>query len=148
MGQVIEILTSLGINETVYYQFGIFFIAYISMSYIVFKPYLRAFQERQSRTIGGQQQASEFLQEAEAKEEQYKSAAKKLNIQIKEIFGLVNGQAKLESDQIISATKLEIEKDNEQSRQELEVAVIAARKEMDQFVPEISQNIQKKFIGQ
>jgi hypothetical protein len=57
MGQVIEILTGLGINSSVFFQFGIFFIAFISMKYIVFTPYLNAYNERQKRTVGGQEEA-------------------------------------------------------------------------------------------
>ena len=71
MSQVLEILTSLGIDATVLYQFLIFFVAFFSMNHIVFKPYLKAYDERLRRTDGGEEQAKN-LQDAAAKiEEQY-----------------------------------------------------------------------------
>lgn len=148
MSQVIEILRSLGINDTVFFQFGIFFIAYISMSYIVFKPYLRAYEERVKRTIGGQEDAAMLLYQADEKEAIYKEEAKKLNAEIRTIFSERNNQAKKEVEEILTEAKGLAEAESEAAKKELELSVSQARKEMENFIPEISQNIQKKFMGQ
>ncbi len=147
MSQVIEILTSLGINNTVFYQFGIFFVAFISMKYIVFAPYLKAHDERVARTVGGQENAEKLLSEAHEKEQAYKEQAKKLNSKIKELFSEQNAKAKKEIEQIMAVAKKEADEKTEEARSELDQAVRSARKEMENHISEISGNIEKKFLG-
>ncbi len=148
MSQVIEILTSLGIDSTVYFQFGIFSVAFISMKYIVFNPYLAAYDERVRQTVGGQEEAHQLLEEAEKQEALFAAEAKKLNGRIKEIFGTFNLKAKKEVEDILGTAKKEAEAQTELARKELEASVADARKEMESHIPEISSNIQNKFVRQ
>ena len=148
MSQVIEILRSLGIDSTVYFQFAIFFIAYFVMSNVVFKPYLKAYDERMRRTVGGQEEAESLLDQAKEKEEKYKKEAKKLNTEIKEIFNGANLKAKKEVEEILSEARKEADEQLEQARNDLDRSVDEARKEMKSHIPTISENIQKKFVRQ
>ena len=148
MDQVIKILTSLGIDYTLKYQFIIFFFAFLSMKFIVFGPYLRAYNERVKRTVGGQEEAESLLGDADAKEQEYSEQAKKLNGQIKDIFSEQNAKAKKEVEQIMAVAKKEADSDMEAARKELEESVNMARKEMEGHIPSISENIQKKFVRQ
>lgn len=148
MSQVLDILRSLGINSTVYYQFGIFFIAYLSMMLIVFKPYLRAYDERLARTVGGQEEAENLLIEAEQQEEIYRIEAKKLNDEIKDIFAKSNEKAKQETDEILTAAKAQADSEVLNSRRQLEQSVAEARKEMATYIPKISENIERKLMRQ
>jgi F0F1-type ATP synthase membrane subunit b/b' len=147
MNQVIEILRSLGINDTVFYQFAIFFVAYISMNFIVFKPYLRAHEERIRRTEGGQKQAEELTLAALEKEQEFQVEARKLNEKIKEIFARINLKAKKETEEILLKAKQQMESDSEAAKKELDQSILLARKEMEGMLPEISQKIQNKFVG-
>ena len=117
-------------------------------NFIVFKPYLRAYEERLKRTVGGQEEAEQLLSEASEKEKIYKEEARKLNGEIKSIFSEMNSKAKKETDSIIADAKKEAEAESEEARKQLETSVNEARKEMESLIPEISLNIQKKFMGQ
>jgi F-type H+-transporting ATPase subunit b len=146
MSQVIEILTSLGIDSSVYMQFGVFFVAYVAMSQIAFKPYLEKYNERLRRTVGGQEQAESLLVEADHKEKLFKEQARKLNSQISKIFNQFNTKAKQESEALIKAAQIQAERDLEQSRKELDQAVSEARTQLGSHLPTISKNIQNKFV--
>jgi len=148
MDQVIKILTSLGIDNTLYYQFGIFFFAFLSMKFIVFGPYLKAYNERMKRTVGGQEEAEALLNQAEAKENEYSQEAKKLNGQIKDLFTEQNVKAKKEVEQIMAVAKKEADSETEAARKELEESVSAVRREMENHIPSISEDIRKKFVRQ
>ncbi len=148
MSQVIEILTSLGIDTTVFHQFAVFFLAYISMNFIVFKPYMAAYNERIKRTVGGQEYGEKLLAEAEEKEEAYKKTARDLNLKIREVFSAWNDKAKAEGDQIIEAAKKEADADLKQAQKQLEDTVAQVRKEMEGLIPSISENIQNKIMRQ
>lgn len=147
MSQVIEILKSLGVDTTVYYQFAIFFIAFFSMKTIVFKPYLDAHDERKKRTVGGEKEAVQLLAEAEEKENKYSKLAKDLNGKIKQIFSEQNTKAKKESEKIMAQAKKEVDERSEKTRKELEQSVSEARAEIETYIPAISENIEKKFVG-
>lgn len=146
MNQVIEILTSLGINHTLFLQFGVFFLAYVAMSQIVFKPYLSQYNERLRRTVGGQKEAHSLTMEAEEKELQYREVARKLNSEIRSIFQENNAKAKVETDQLLKQAQKKAELELESARKDLQKAVEEARNELDSHIPDISHNIQKKFV--
>lgn len=148
MSQVIEILRSLGIDSTVYFQFAIFFVAFVSMKFIVFRPYLKAYDERMRRTVGGQEEAESLLRAADEQENLFRSNAKELNTQIKSIFGEFNSKAKKEVEEILTEAKQEADAQTEQARKELDASVNSVRKELESLLPNISENIEKKFVRQ
>ena len=47
-----EVLQALGLNSTIGIQFIVFFVAYIFLSNLLFKPYLAAFVKRKEQTEG------------------------------------------------------------------------------------------------
>ncbi|MCB0377623.1 MAG: ATP synthase F0 subunit B [Bdellovibrionales bacterium] len=147
MSQVLEILTSLGIDSTFFYQFVIFFIAFLSMNFIVFRPYLNAHDERIRRTVGGQKEAEDLMQSAAKEEEIYKAEARKLNSEIREIFATSNAKAKKETEEILNQAKTEADQEVEKGRKSLEATIQEVRKEMEAHIPEISKKIETKFTG-
>ncbi|MCJ8277725.1 MAG: ATP synthase F0 subunit B [Bdellovibrionales bacterium] len=148
MSQVLDILTSLGIDGTFFYQFVIFFIAFTFMNFIAFKPYLKAYDERVRRTVGGQQEAKDLLEQADKAEAVYKEEARKLNAEIRDIFAEANGRAKNEVTEIISAAQADAEQQVVDGRKALIQSVDEARKAMETHIPEISEKIQNKFTRQ
>ena len=146
MSQVIGILKSLGINETLLFQFGIFFVAYLSMSFIVFRPYLRAYNERVRRTLGSQKETQEILQLADQKEQEYKILAKKLNGVIKSIFHESKMKAEKNSEKILLQAKKDLELKSGELSEQLKLSVAKARNDLESHIPDISNKIQRKFM--
>lgn len=146
MSQVIDILTSLGIDGTVFYQFAIFFVAFFSMNIIVFKPYLAAYKKRLDRTVLGQEATSDLLAEVEKKEKEFQDEARSLNHEIKDIFDEANGRAKKEVEKILIDARKQADQKVEEERKNLNEAVIEARKELETHVPSISKSISERFV--
>ncbi len=146
MSQVIEILTSLGINQTVFMQFGVFFVAYIAMSRIAFKPYLEKHNERLRRTVGSQEEAESLISLAEEREAAYKLEARKLNSEIRSIFSNASSRAKQESETLLREAQELAEKEAQKAQKQLEQAIKETREELERHIPEISTNIQNKFV--
>ena len=59
-----ELLKSLGIDSTLWSHLACFIVAYLALSTLVFRPYLRAFQERERRTVGSEEDAIRLIEEA------------------------------------------------------------------------------------
>ena len=145
MDQIIEILKTLGINETLFIQFIPFFIAYLAMSFLIFKPYLKAYEERLACTTGEEELAGTLLRQAEQKQEEYRTLARKLNTAIVSIFSEFNEKAEKETEELLLETKKDMEKQICQWKKELNISVSQAKKEMEKSIPDLSREIQRKF---
>jgi len=145
--KVIEILVSLGINKTFFYQFAIFCLAYFGMSQVLFKPYLRAYEERKKRTVGGEEEAVEMTAAAEQKEAVYSKEAKDLNSKIKTIYKEQSDKAIKEKAAILDTARQKAETNMKSGRESLEVTMNETRDMMKEHIPSISQKIEEKFSG-
>lgn len=116
------------------------------MNFIVFRPYLKAHDERVRRTLGGQEEAKNLLDQADKAEETYKAEAKKLNAEIKDIFSASNAKAKSEVDTILVKAKEEADKQVDAGRKALNQSVSEAKQAMESHIPGISEKIQSKFM--
>ena len=61
---MVEILGKLGIDGTIYYQFGIFIILAIALKKILFSPLQNVIESRESQTTGLQGAADKIIHEA------------------------------------------------------------------------------------
>ena len=145
--QVVEILTSLGVNSTFYFQFAIFCFAYIAMSKIVFGPYLAAYEERHRRTVGGEKEAQDLQAQADETEAVYVKEARSLNDKIKEIYSEKAVLLNQDRNKILEEARGNAENKLNQGREQIEVAVGEARNTMKGHIQELSQQIQNKFSG-
>ena len=141
-----EILKNLGIDETLFFQFGIFFIAYLAMDFIVFRPYLRAYNERLRRTQGSREEAQHILRQVDQKEEEYRVLVRKLNGEINSVFTESNIKAKKDMERILSKAKKDSEHQSRELSEKIDLLVTQTRRDLENRVPGISSEIQKKLM--
>ncbi len=146
MDQIIDILKDIGINETLFFQVGLFFIAWLAMNCIVFRPYLMAYEERIRRTLGSQEETRDILKQAEKKEQEYKALARKLNGDIHSAFAESNTKAKKKTEEILLQARGDSELQNGKLRKQMELSVAQARRDLENHIPALSLGIQKKFV--
>lgn len=142
----VEILKNFGVNETLFIQFGIFFIAYLAMDFIVFRPYFRAYNERIRRTLGSKEQTLDILKQVEQKEKEYKVLARKLNGVINSIFNESNTKAKKDMEAILSKAKKESELQGGELAKQMELSIAEAHKDIEKHIPGLSGEIQRKLM--
>lgn len=146
LSKVGEILTSLGINQTFWFQLVIFVFAYFGMAFIVFKPYLAAYDERRRRTVGGEKEAEQLTAEANQLEEQYKKQARELNDKVKALYNEQQGRANKERTEILEKARYEAEGRIAAGRKAIDDAMSEARSSIKQYIPGISEKIESKFL--
>ena len=61
-----ELLTQLGVNQTIWIQLATFFICFVFLKYFLFDPYFAAYNERKDRTLGQSELAERFVAAAPA----------------------------------------------------------------------------------
>lgn len=142
-----ELLQALGLDSTILPQFIIFLIAYITLSQLVFKPYLAAYDIRKQATAGNQEMAQQTVLEAQELHFTYETKAREINHQIKTIYDAARKDAtKLQEDAIYKARE-DADKVVKKTREEIRAAVAGAREELKKTVPELSQAISDRLLG-
>lgn len=144
MANLLEVLK---LDATILPQFFIFLIAYITLTQLVFKPYLKAFDQRRDATVGGKEIADQLLLETQGIQSNYETKARAINSQIKGIFDEAKKEASKKQEELIRRTREETETVVNKSRQEIQAALQKSREELKKSVPELSQTISNKMLG-
>ena len=142
-----DLLTSLGVNQTLAYQLGIFLLCYVVLKYLLFKPYFGAYNERNNRTVGQTELAEKYINDTRALEEQFAQRATVVNEKYKAVFDQTRGEASKEYDRIVNEARNKARQLVEDSRKKIQADMEAARTKLDQEVGPVSQLVNQKLIG-
>ena len=142
-----SIVQSLGLNTTVFYQMVLFFVSYLILNFLVFKPYMKAAQERENRTLGNEESAESFLDQTRKLQEEYEQEAKALNAQLKGFFDTAREEAKKKYEEIVSSARTDAEKTLSASRAELAQQIETAKSQLSSEVEKVSDDMAAKILG-
>lgn len=142
-----ELLTSLGVNSSLAFQFGIFLIVFLTLKYLLFTPYFSAFNERNNRTVGKTELAEKFLAESKELEETYNRKAQEVNEKYRTVYNQARVEATKEYDRVIQETRSKAKSLVDSSVEKIEKEMTSARGQLSQEVTGVSQLIIQKMIG-
>lgn len=141
------LLKSLGIDSTLWIHVLCFAVAYLSLSNLIFKPYMKALAEREKRTIGGEEQAAQLMNETGEISSEYEIKAKAVSAAIRAEYETHRLAAVKESETLIAAARTESQQLLEKSRTRISSEVSAARERLSAEVPSITSAIASKMAG-
>ena len=141
------IFKSLGIDWTLWVQVGIFIIAFLSLSSLLFKPYMAAYEERKRRTSGNLESATEIEKDTEALQADYEKQAKELNAELKAIFDRARAEGQSTSSQVVDQARAEADRELGSARTLVEKQLGDARTRLKQDVTDLSQVITNKLLN-
>lgn len=124
------IVQALGINSTLFVQLGLFLVVLLFLWGVVFNPYFAAFNERQSQTLGNQDEAESLAAKTRELEAIYQRKARGANMDIKSIFDKQRLSAQEEHERIlleakdrsrnlIDSAKTQVQEEYNRAREEL-----------------------------
>lgn len=142
-----NLLASLGINATTGIQFLLFLVVYIFLNQLLFKPYFRAFLERQNRTEGNKELAERVIAETKELETIYQSKARDFNENYKKIYDQSRSEALHEHDRLVDEAKIRAKTIVDDTRSKLVVEIEKARITLAAEAPQLSQAIVTKLTG-
>ena len=142
-----EIIQQLGINGTALIQFGIFICIFFFLNLYLFKPYYKALEERENRTLGGEDLALEIHQKTTELHSEYQTKAKSVSQKIKTIYDAQRSDALKEYDNIVSQARQQstalLEANNTQIAQSIQATASQLKAETSQ----VALAITKKLLG-
>jgi F-type H+-transporting ATPase subunit b len=140
------ILNQLGINYTTFYCFLIFVITFFFLKEILFRPYYLAFEEREKRTKGGENNAKDLQQKTTQLKQEFEEEARDLNAEIKSIFDESRGLATKEYEKVVFDARKAAEEVIEETRARVTKEVRKAQDQLSLEVPGVALVITKKML--
>jgi F-type H+-transporting ATPase subunit b len=147
MAELTKILISLGINQTLWVQLGVFVVVFVIVNQFVFKPYFRAFLERQAQTTGSQDQAEQILTQTRELEALYQRKMRGLAADIKEVFDRARSEAASKQEKLNSEAREQAKNTIESGRRQIEIEYNKAREELLKETDGLSRDIAGKLIS-
>lgn len=142
-----EIIQQLGINGTALIQFGIFICAFFFLNLYLFTPYYKALEERENRTLGGEDLALEFQKKSTELQSEYQTKAKEVTKKIKDIYDAHRVDALKDYESFVSKARTDagilLETNNQKIAQSIQAATAALRAE----TTSVSVVITQKLLG-
>jgi F0F1-type ATP synthase membrane subunit b/b' len=146
MATITNIISALGINQTLWVQLALFLFAYLFLRYFVFQPYFRAFEDRQSKTTGNQEKAEQIFSQTRELEAMYQRKARGLNADVKTIYDKARLEATIEQERIHSEAREKAKASLDKARLHIQEQVAIARAELDKQAPELSRAIAERLL--
>jgi F-type H+-transporting ATPase subunit b len=143
----VELLTSLGVNSTLFIQMASFFVVFLVLKGVVFGPYFKSYLERQERTVGRAELAEKFISETKDLEVQYSVKAQEINENVKAVYDRSRSEAMKQYDQTINAARATGKSLLEDARGKIQKEVQAASQQIAQEVNGASQLIISRLVG-
>lgn len=142
-----EILTSLGVNDTLWIQLACFIVSYLVFSNLILKPYSAALKEREKRTVGNEETAVRLVEEANDLHTEYEKKARSLNSEIKQYFDKSRSEATKEYATTVESARSEATTLLDASRGRIAQEIQSARGVLASEVPAVSATIASKLAG-
>jgi F0F1-type ATP synthase membrane subunit b/b' len=142
-----EVLQALGLNYTIGIQFIVFFVAYIFLSNLLFKPYLAAFVKRKEQTEGQETLAESLDLTTQDLHLKVDALQRELALKIQAIFNEAKKLGAKEAGTYLDGARTESQNMLANANQKIAHDVDVAKKEFQRVVPEISQTIVEKLVG-
>lgn len=142
-----DIIANLGVDLTIFFQFVSFLVGYFFLYFLVFKPYMKAYEERERRTEGTEEVAERLLTDTKDLQTEYQVKAQQLNAQYKSLYDKSRTEALKAHDQMVSEARANALQLLEKTRDQLNGEVGKAQEQIDKMTPEVAKEIASKLLG-
>lgn len=147
MNVITSLLSSLGVNSTIWIQLAVFLFTFAVLNWFVFKPYMKAFVQRTHNTEGGKDQAQHIMAETEELHVHYEKQARHVNDKIRDVFEKAKAEAQAQQAKILDEARAQSGSSVKKAREILQKQVEDARGVLKKDVSDISETISQKLIG-
>lgn len=138
MDMILSIITSIGINETLFIHLGMYLGAFIVLYFLVFSPYYQLSEQRRILTSGSLESVEKMEEQIRKSEEIYQTRARQINEEISLIFKDRKKEAYKESDKIVLEAQTRSRDMAQQAKHRLVLQIQETQKQMEGVSKEVS----------
>jgi len=144
MAQILELLH---VNETFFFQIGIFLTSILVLWFLVFNPYLKAYEEREKATVGSKTQGQSLAEETLKLNNEFEQEARKQSLKLKDFFEKSKKESSSYSEARLSETKKSSESYLDTERKKIQSAISETKKQLSIEIPKIADEFKNKIIN-
>ncbi len=133
-----QVLSQLGIDNTLWYQLAIFIIFFVVVRFLFFKPFLELILMRKTKTTGVEGEASTLVKQAEDKEEEYRQKLYAARVQARRIRDEILQESKDKASVTLALARKAAKNRIESGREEIIKESEKAMKDLESHVGKIS----------
>lgn len=148
MEAVINIIKSLGVNDTIWVQLGLFLVVFFALKTLVFKPFFEAHEGRHNATQGNEEAAEKIFTQTRELESLYQRKARSMNADVKAIFDKARLEANLEYEKIIGEAKEKARLTLDKHRNHIQEEFNKAREDLIKEGPLLGVAIADKLLAE
>jgi len=148
MDALLNIMKALGVNDTLFLQFGIFVVSFVILRFLVFKPFYLAFESRHKATEGNEEEAQNVIAQTLELESLYQKKARSLNADVKAIYDRARLEANLENEKILNEAKEKSRETLDRYRAHIQEEFNKAREGLIKEGPAIGATIAQKLLAE
>lgn len=104
------ILHQLGLDQTFFIQFAIFFVVFIVIPNVFFRPFQQLIEARHAKTVEDREKAVQLIAQADKKFEEYRARIQQERLKAREEYEKVIATVKAEEHEILSGARTEAKK--------------------------------------
>ena len=146
MDMLISIISSLGIDYSLFIQLGIYLATFVVLYILVFKPYFEASEERRKLTSGSLESAEKSEEMIKRTEEKYQTRARQINDEIALVFKEQRALAVKEAEKLNEEASLKSKEIMNQAQQKLSDQLEQAQTNFELMTKEVSAVIVQQLL--
>ncbi len=140
------ILDQLGLDQTFFYQLGIFFIAFLILGQVYFKPFLKIIEARNKAIHKNRADADAAIAQAKAMLESYQSQIKAERVTAKRQLEEALAEARKEEEKVLTTARAEARDIALSAAQELSKQESQIRSNLAVEVESLALQLSKKLL--
>ncbi len=147
MEMIISLLTSLGIDSTVFIQLGIYLAAFVVLYAMTFGPYFNASEERRKQTSGSLEYVEKAEEMIKKSEEKFQTRARQINDEISLVFKEQRSLGVKESERLMAEASVASKEIMSQAQQKLSDQLEQAQGSIGTLSQDISAVIVQQLLS-
>lgn len=142
-----EILEQLELNQTFFYQFITFFVVFVLLSQIYFKPFMKLFELRHKRTVEDREAADKLTQQASVKLQEYQHRLSEARATAHAEFERLIDEVKQEESAQLARARDEAKKITQEAAESVTGQKDKLRRDLEVDVESLAHSIAEKFLN-
>lgn len=141
------LLISLGVDSTLWIQFGLFCFCALVLSKLLFKPYLKAYLLRLEKTQAAHLTGQDMQIKIQSLQSEYETLLRDSHRQVQEIYQELKKQTSEEKEKVLAQARKDSEQEANQERAKMHEVKGQVGQQMKSSVQELSQLVSDKLLG-
>lgn len=134
------------LDGTFFVQLGIFFVAFLVLRSLVFKPMVALFEAREAAIDGAKGEAAKLTSEAASAGQTFDEELRKVRAHAAAERDKVRAEAQKREREILEAVKAETEKSSAEAQAKLDASAAELRGSLNASVPGLAKEIASKLL--